>query len=129
MSSKILFIFLWGIFTIYEVSADTIVPGGYVSGTWTAAGSPYLVQGDITVHADSTLNIEPGVEVNFQGTTVSPLTATFKRWARKSIPFTFQPPHPGQASISITHPTAAICFTVALEIPDGLGSCVRIPIR
>jgi len=46
---------------------QTIVPGGYVSGTWTAAGSPYLVQGDITIHTDSTLNIQPGVEVNFQG--------------------------------------------------------------
>ena len=49
------------------VSAQTIVPGGYVSGAWNAAGSPYLVEGEITVHADSTLNIEPGVTVNFQG--------------------------------------------------------------
>jgi hypothetical protein len=46
---------------------QTIVPGGYVSGTWTAAGSPYLVQGNITIHTDSTLTIQPGVEVNFQG--------------------------------------------------------------
>ena len=50
-----------------DISADTIIPGGSVSGTWTAAGSPYLIQGDITIHDDSTLNIEPGVEVNFQG--------------------------------------------------------------
>ena len=49
-----------------NLSADTIVPGGFVSGTWTSAGSPYLIQGDITIHADSTLNIEPAVEVNFQ---------------------------------------------------------------
>ena len=49
------------------VSAQTIVPGGYVSGTWNPAGSPYLVEGEITVHADSTLNINPGVTVNFQG--------------------------------------------------------------
>jgi len=48
-------------------SAETIIPGGYVSGTWNSTGSPYLIQGNITVHADSTLNIEPGVEVNFQG--------------------------------------------------------------
>jgi len=47
--------------------AATTVPGGNVSGTWTAAGSPYLVQGDIAVPIDSTLTIEPGVEVSFQG--------------------------------------------------------------
>jgi parallel beta-helix repeat protein len=50
-----------------NVSADTIIPGGEVFGTWTSSGSPYLVQGDITVSEDSTLTIEPGVEVNFQG--------------------------------------------------------------
>jgi len=49
------------------VSADTIIPGGYVSGTWAAAGSPYLVQGQIYIPTDSTLNIEAGAEVNFQG--------------------------------------------------------------
>lgn len=49
------------------VFGDTVVPGGTVSGTWTAAGSPYLIQGNITIHADSTLTIEPGVDVNFQG--------------------------------------------------------------
>ena len=53
--------------SLSNLSADTIVPGGFVSETWTSAGSPYLIQGNITVHADSTLNIEPGVEVNFQG--------------------------------------------------------------
>ncbi len=44
----------------------TGIPGGYVSGTWTAAGSPYRILGDITVHGDSTLTIEPGVVVEFQ---------------------------------------------------------------
>jgi hypothetical protein len=46
-----------------NISAQTIVPGGYVSGTWASTGSPYLVQGNITVHTDSILTIEPGVEV------------------------------------------------------------------
>jgi hypothetical protein len=31
------------------VAAATTVPGGDVSGTWTASGSPYLVEGDLTV--------------------------------------------------------------------------------
>ncbi len=40
---------------------------GYVSGIWFAANSPYFINGDITIHADSALNIEPGVEVIFNG--------------------------------------------------------------
>jgi len=49
------------------VFGDTVVPGGTVSGTWSITGSPYLIQGDITIHAGSTLSIEPGVVVNFHG--------------------------------------------------------------
>jgi hypothetical protein len=67
MSNKPLFLLLCGMLSFRLISAETNIPGGYVSGTWTAAGSPYNVQGNITVHADSTLNIEPGVEVEFQG--------------------------------------------------------------
>ena len=48
-------------------SAETIIPGGNVSGTWTFAGSPYLIQGAIMIPNDSTLAIEPGVYVIFQG--------------------------------------------------------------
>ena len=47
--------------------AQTIVPGGYVSGIWTALGSPYLVQGNLTIPVDSSLIIEPSVQVTFQG--------------------------------------------------------------
>ena len=53
--------------SLQDTYSQTIIPGGYVSGTWTAAGSPYLIQGNITIHTDSTLNIQPGVQVNFQG--------------------------------------------------------------
>ncbi len=48
--------------------ASTIIPAGNVSGIWTLAGSPYLVQGAIQIPTDSTLIIQPGVIVNFQGT-------------------------------------------------------------
>ena len=51
-----------------NTNAQTPVPGGNVSGTWALTGSPYLIQGAIIIPNDSTLTIEPGVTVNFQGT-------------------------------------------------------------
>jgi len=45
----------------------TVVPGGDVFGTWSASGSPYEIQGDVGVPADSVLVIEPGVDVVFEG--------------------------------------------------------------
>lgn len=47
--------------------AQTTVQGGEVSGNWSLSASPYKVQGDISVPNDSTLIIEPGVRVEFQG--------------------------------------------------------------
>jgi hypothetical protein len=48
------------------LSAQTTVSGN-VSGTWTAANSPYLVTNNIGVPAGQTLVIQPGVQVVFQG--------------------------------------------------------------
>jgi hypothetical protein len=49
----------------------TDVPAGNVGApggaTWTLAGSPYRIQGNIQVPKGSKLTIEPGVEVIFQG--------------------------------------------------------------
>ena len=45
--------------------SQTPIPGGSVSGTWALSGSPYFVNGDITVTVSQTLIIEPGVEVIF----------------------------------------------------------------
>ncbi|TKJ41004.1 hypothetical protein CEE37_04895 [candidate division LCP-89 bacterium B3_LCP] len=45
--------------------AETITVSGNVSGTWSA--DTVLVVGDVRVPVDSTLTIEPGVEVVFRG--------------------------------------------------------------
>lgn len=50
-----------------HTNAQTSVPAGNVSGTWSLAGSPYKVQGHVLVPDDLTLTIEPGVTVEFQG--------------------------------------------------------------
>lgn len=45
--------------------AQTNIPGGPVSGVWTLAGSPYLIEGDISIAAGSELAIEAGCQVEF----------------------------------------------------------------
>ncbi|MCH7764661.1 MAG: PKD domain-containing protein, partial [Candidatus Marinimicrobia bacterium] len=53
-----------------EEVTDQAVYGGWtgsVSGTWTAANSPYVITGDIYVNGGESLTIEPGVEVRFFG--------------------------------------------------------------
>jgi len=48
--------------------ADTILPGGEIQDSvWPVSGSPYRVQGTITLPGDGSLTIEPGVEVLFEG--------------------------------------------------------------
>lgn len=51
----------------FSLWAQTTVPAGNVSGTWTAADSPYLVQGEISIAASDQLVIEPNVVVQFEG--------------------------------------------------------------
>ena len=48
------------------VYSQTTIQEGNVSGTWTISGSPYLIEGDITIIDSDTLAIEPGVTVEFQ---------------------------------------------------------------
>lgn len=64
---KKLILFLFAFNCCLFSKAQTTVPGGMVSGLWKKAGSPFLVQGSIMVPKDSTLRIEPGVEVHFNG--------------------------------------------------------------
>ncbi len=45
----------------------TFVPEGPVSGTWTAEGSPYYIDGDLTIENGETLTIESSVKVAVRG--------------------------------------------------------------
>ena len=47
--------------------SDTIIPAGNVSGNWDIDGSPYLIEGEITIPDGETLIIDPGILVEFQG--------------------------------------------------------------
>lgn len=47
--------------------SQTDIPAGSVSGTWTKASSPYIVNGNIVVETNKKLVIEAGVEVRFSG--------------------------------------------------------------
>jgi len=59
-------ILLFVSFLSFSTFAQTTIYGPYVSGNWHKTDSPFLIEGDITVHQDSSLTIESGVEVVFQ---------------------------------------------------------------
>ncbi|UCE38016.1 MAG: Ig-like domain-containing protein [Thermoplasmata archaeon] len=50
-------------------TSGTEIPGGHISTTttWGVSGSPYIINGDVIVDSGITLEIEPGVEVKFNG--------------------------------------------------------------
>jgi parallel beta-helix repeat protein len=49
-----------------NVQDGTTIYTGDISGTWNAVGSPYRIEGDITIPVGQTLTIEAGAEVSFQ---------------------------------------------------------------
>ena len=59
------FIIISLLFPITISFADTHIPGGDVSGIWTFPNSPYIIDGEINIPVDSTLVIEPGIQVIF----------------------------------------------------------------
>ncbi|HTL80127.1 MAG TPA: T9SS type A sorting domain-containing protein [Bacteroidia bacterium] len=66
---------------------QTTVPGGWVSGTWNAAGSPYIVQGSIQA---MTLTIQPGVDVRFQNGSGLTVWTWFKAQGTAAQPIIFE---------------------------------------
>ena len=70
---KILFSFIAILFSIASYSDTTYIPPGPISGTWTLAGSPYLIEGETTIENGTTLTIEEGVRVEWQNNSSSML--------------------------------------------------------
>ncbi len=62
-----LFILLFFILHAILVFPQTQIPAGNVSGTWTKEKSPYIINGKITIQSGNILEIEPGVQIYFNG--------------------------------------------------------------
>jgi len=60
-----LLIFIMSGLAVTGCFAQTVIPGGYVSGSWESAGNPYHIMGNITIHSDSSLFIGPDVVITF----------------------------------------------------------------
>lgn len=55
------------LFLANYIKVGTVVNSTSIEGVWTKANSPYLIYNDIAVDSLKKLEIEPGVEVEFQG--------------------------------------------------------------
>jgi cysteine-rich repeat protein len=66
----------------------TMVTGQIDTETWTAAGSPYCVTGDVLVKG-SGLVIQPGVRVEFQGDYAFEVDSTLKAVGTEAAPIVF----------------------------------------
>ena len=55
------------LFLSFRLFAQTHIPAGYVSGTWLASNSPYIIDGEIKIDTSDQLIIQPGVDVLFSG--------------------------------------------------------------
>lgn len=67
MKTNIKHIFFLGLALMLSLSsqAQTFIKGGNVSGEWSKAGSPYIIEDHIKVPKDSLLKISEGVQVKF----------------------------------------------------------------
>jgi predicted outer membrane repeat protein len=67
MCRKIVFACILCTLALGSGSAETYIAPGDVNGLWNSSGSPYYIQGDITVQPGEILTVEPGVSIEFLG--------------------------------------------------------------
>ena len=84
---KILFLIII-LLPLHNIAATNV--SGSVSGTWTLAGSPYLVTNAISVANGATLRIQPGVDVIFQGFFNFNIAGTLIAVGSQAAPITFK---------------------------------------
>jgi len=53
--------------TVSDGSGTIVAAGAITTQTWSAAGSPYRIMGDVYIPRNNRLTIQPGVQVRFQG--------------------------------------------------------------
>ncbi len=63
---KKIWVFVLFVFVGLSLS-ETHIPGGNISGVWTADGSPYYIDGEVHIPTNSMLVIEPGCSIIFTG--------------------------------------------------------------
>ncbi|MBL7113345.1 MAG: right-handed parallel beta-helix repeat-containing protein, partial [Bacteroidales bacterium] len=76
------------------LSQATEIPAGAVSGTWTKAGSPYNINGNIKIEVTDQLVIESGVVVNFTGHYVFEVFGRLQAVGLSGDSITFTAPDP-----------------------------------
>lgn len=104
---------------------DTTIPGGNISGTWMLSGSPYLIQGDVIIPLSSTLTIEPGVQVIFQGNYSLTVNGYIQAngTVEDSIYFTKEMPGPGWEGIRfVDAPGASHLYYCVIQYGNASGS-------
>ncbi|MEE4258259.1 MAG: T9SS type A sorting domain-containing protein [Bacteroidales bacterium] len=67
MKKRICFISAFLFLLINVAFNQTVIPAGEVFGNWLKSASPYLIEGEINVPLNQTLEIEAGVTVKFNG--------------------------------------------------------------
>lgn len=72
-----------------SANASTSITSPVISGHWTLAGAPYLINNTVTVNLGDTLTIDPGVEVIFQGNYVLCVEGSLIAVGTAAMPISF----------------------------------------
>ena len=74
----------------FHANAQTYINTTPVSGTWTLAGSPYIVTVAAFINGGTSLTIDPGVDVKFMPNTVFYIQGSLVASGTSAFPITFE---------------------------------------